>query len=167
MVLESSDASGRELASTVQACDLQPHSVETIDELAEDLKQKHALVALIAFEAIWRDPQRAVRKLRSVAPEARLIVAYSDGTPRLHLGRRLWAVNLIDYFISRSTPPHEMRPVLRQAYAEALIEASNEESEQFAGTGDDQHLAEYLARGQGCRAHAIGHCRWCERTAGC
>ena len=118
-------ASGdRSLLETMQATGMGIEEVDGLDAFASALRTRRARVGVVAFEALWPDPQKALRALRDRAAAARLVVVYSDGTPRLRLGQRLWSVGLCDYFVSRSSPPHELAPILRQAYADAMIEGS-------------------------------------------
>lgn len=118
----------RRLLNTIQGTGMAVEQVDTLDAFASALRSKRAHVGVVAFEALWPDPQRSLRALRDKAPGARLVVAYSEGSPRLRLGQRLWSVGLCDYFVARSSPPHEFAPVLRQAYADALIEGVVEAS---------------------------------------
>ena len=121
-------AGDRRLAETLQATGMGVEEVDNLDAFASALRTKRARVGVVAFERLWPDPQKSLRALRDRAPGARLVVAHSEGTQRLRLGQRLWSVGLCDYFLARSIPPHELTPVLRQAYADALIEGSVEAS---------------------------------------
>jgi diguanylate cyclase (GGDEF)-like protein len=116
----------RQLLETVRATGMTVEEADTLDAFASALRSRRARVGVVSFEALWPDPQRTLRALRDKAPGARLVVVYSERTPRKRLGQRLWSVGLCDYFVARSTPPHELTPVLRQAYADALIEGSLE-----------------------------------------
>ncbi len=127
VVLDEPATSGsRRLVETVQASGLDVEEVESVDEFAARLRSRRGGVGVVAFEMLAPDPQRTLRSLRERAPGARLVVAYAEGTRRLRLGQRLWSVGLCDYFVSRASAPHELAPVLRQAYADALIELSFE-----------------------------------------
>src|SRR5688572_18291675 len=138
VVLDMATSSGdRRLLETVQGTGMGVEEVASLDAFAGALRSKRARVGLIAFEALWPDPQKAMRALRDKAPGARLVVAHSDGTQRLRLGQRLWSVGLCDYFVPRSSPPHELTPVLRQAYADALIEGSID----VTGAEDDPSMS--------------------------
>src|SRR5438094_9328953 len=117
-------AGDRGPAETVQGTGLAVEEVDSLDGFAAALRAKRARVGVIAFEALWPDPQRTLRALRDNTPGARIVVAYVEGSPRLRLGQRLWSVGLCDYFLARSIPPHELTPILRQSYADAMIEAS-------------------------------------------
>lgn len=117
---------GRGIVETVIGTDLEASRVATFDEFSETLSSKQAFVGLVAFESLFPDPQKVLKKLRESTSGTRLIVVYCDGSPRLRLGQRLWSIGLFDYFVARSTPPHELRPMIRQAYADALIERSTE-----------------------------------------
>lgn len=150
-VLDSESCTGRSLQETVQASGHDCVVATTVEELVASLRDGTAIVGLVAFEALWPTPQRVLRQLRELAPATRLVVAYREDSPRLVLGQRLWSVNLIDYWIQRSTPPHEMGPLLRQAHSDALIERSARSSEHDPaqpGSGSMifslQHLAQSL-----------------------
>ena len=123
---EPATLGSRRLLETVQAAGLDVEEVDSLDEFAAALRARRGCVGVVAFETLAPDPQRCLRALRERAPGARLVVAYAEGTRRLRLGQRLWSVGLCDYFVSRASPPHELAPVLRQAYADALIEQSFE-----------------------------------------
>jgi len=124
VVLDSPDSTGRRLLETVEGCGMASSEANSLEGFCAALAARRARVGVVAFEALWPDPQKALRMLRDHATGTRVIVAHEDGTPRLRLGQRLWSVGLCDYFIPRSSPPHELAPVLRQAYADALIEAA-------------------------------------------
>jgi len=123
-ILDVTPTGTRRLLETVQAANMAAESVDSLDAFTAELASRRVRVGVIAFEALWPDPQKSLRTLREQAPTARLVVAYTEGSQRLRLGQRLWSVGLCDYFVSRSSPPHELAPVLRQAYADALIEGS-------------------------------------------
>jgi diguanylate cyclase (GGDEF)-like protein len=140
VVFDVPSASGdRRLLDTLSGTGTEAEEVETIDAFAAALRSR-ARIGVVAFEALWPDPQRSLRALRDRAPGARIIVAHEDDSPRLRLGQRLWSVGLCDYFISRSSPPHELAPVLRQAQADALIESSLDAGE------DDPAMARLYSR---------------------
>ena len=122
VIFDITPLGARRLLETVQAANMAAESVDSLEAFTATLASRRARVGVIAFEALWPDPQKSLRELREQAPNARLVVAYAEGTQRLRLGQRLWSVGLCDYFVSRSSPPHELAPVLRQAYADALIE---------------------------------------------
>jgi len=143
VVLDVPTSSGdRRLLETVQGTGMGGEEVDTLDAFAAALRSGRARVGVVAFEALWPDPQKSLRSLRDRAPGARLVVAHADGSQRLRLGQRLWSVGLCDYFIPRSSAPHELTPVLRQAYADALIEGSVEAS----GAEDDPSMARLYSR---------------------
>src|SRR5687767_5781272 len=114
----------RHLIDTVRATAMAVDEVDSLDTFASALRSRRARVGVVAFEALWPDPQRALRALRDKAPGARVVVVHATDSPRLRLGQRLWSVGMCDYFVARSTPPHELAPILRQAYADAMIEGS-------------------------------------------
>ena len=114
----------RPLSDTAQGAGFSVCEVDDVDQLIAAFKGQEHYVGLIAYEALWPNPQETARRLRQQTPAARLIVCFADGSPRQNLGRRMWAVDLIDHFIPRSIAPHEMAPIVRQAYADALIESS-------------------------------------------
>jgi len=118
------DSAGRRLLETVEGSGMAATEALNLDAFCAALTARRALVGVVAFEALRPDPQKALRMLRDNAPGARIVVAHEDNSPRLRLGNRLWSVGLCDYFIPRSSPPHELGPILRQAYADAMIEAA-------------------------------------------
>src|SRR5205823_6663966 len=126
VVLDDATTPGRRLVETVQGAGLEVEEVQALDDLAAALRSRRVRVAVVAFESLSPDPQRSLRALRERAPTARLVVVHAEDTRRLRLGQRLWSVGLCDYFVSRASPPHELAPVLRQAYADALVEQSFE-----------------------------------------
>src|SRR5437870_603051 len=89
----------RRLVETVQAAGMVVEEVDMLDAFVSALRSKRARVGVIAFEALWPDPQKSLRALRDKAPGSRLIVAHSEATQRLRLGKRLWSVGLCDYFV--------------------------------------------------------------------
>ncbi len=137
VVLDSEDHGGRRLVETVTAVGFEVASVTRLEDLGPAVSEQGALVAAVAFEALWPDPQRTLRRLREETPGVRLVVVYSEESRRLRLGQRLWAIGLFDYFMPREAPPHQMAPVLRQAYADALIEGAAEEDDEG---GEDTRL---------------------------
>ncbi|MEZ0313362.1 MAG: diguanylate cyclase [Myxococcota bacterium] len=102
---------------------LLPQVVEDFGGVVEALRAGTP-VALIAFDALKPDPQKLLRTLRTVAPEAALIATYGDDNPRIRLGHRLWSAGLLDFFVSRVKPMEVVRPALRQAWAEVMTRAS-------------------------------------------
>jgi diguanylate cyclase (GGDEF)-like protein len=120
------DSASRRILETVEGCGMAGTEVDTLEAFCAALASRRSRVGIIAFEALRPDPQKALRMLRDHAPGARILVAHEDKSSRLRLGQRLWSVGLCDYFLPRSSPPHELAPVLRQAYADALIEAAVE-----------------------------------------
>src|SRR5438309_2012212 len=105
-------ATERQLLDTISATGMAIEEADTLDAFASALRSRRARVGVVAFEALWPDPQRTLRALRDKAPGARLVVVYSEHTPRLRLGQRLWSVGLCDYFVPRSSAPHELTPLL-------------------------------------------------------
>ncbi len=93
-------------------------------ELGSLLERHHAPVAVLAFEALWPDPQHALQELRLRAPRAHLIVVHADEGVRLRLLRRLWGTGLCDDVVGRSAAVTTLTRVIRQAYADAAIEAA-------------------------------------------
>jgi diguanylate cyclase (GGDEF)-like protein len=134
-------AGERQLLDTVRATAISVEQADNLDAFASALRSRRARVGVVSFEALWPDPQRTLRALRDKAPGARLVVMYSEHSPRLRLGQRLWAVGLCDYFVARSCPPHELAPVLRQAYADALIEGALD-----AGSAEDPSMGRLYSR---------------------
>lgn len=115
----------RRLTDTVRACGHPYHEVRSIDELIALIRSNQIEVAVAAFAALWPRPQRTLRRIRSEGgTSTRLLIAHADDTPRLRLGKRLWATGLFDYFLPRSMPPYELRPILRQTHTEVLLERS-------------------------------------------
>src|SRR5947207_747142 len=92
----TSAAGDRRLVETVQGIGLAFEEVDSLDAFAAALRAKRARVGIVAFEALWPDPQRTLRALRDKAPGARIVVAHAEGSPRLRLGQRLWSVGLCD-----------------------------------------------------------------------
>ena len=128
VVLDTAERTGRRLAESARGCGFEVQEVQSLDDLRAALSgPQHALLGLVAFEMLWPDPQRQLRGLRDGLAGVRLVVAYTEGSPRLRLGQRLWAVGLMDYFCGRETPIHELSPVLRQAYADARIEHASDD----------------------------------------
>lgn len=139
LVFDVDETPGRRpLAETIRAAGYEPVAVGDVDELISLHTSREALVSVIAFQALWPVPQSAIRTLRQRAPGLRLIVAHEPDSARMQLGRRLWTVNLIDYWIPQYTPPHEMRPLLRQAYTDALIESATRHRHRPAARGGDR-----------------------------
>ncbi|MCC6993391.1 MAG: diguanylate cyclase [Deltaproteobacteria bacterium] len=93
-------------------------------ELGNLLERHHAPVAVLAFEALWPDPQHALQELRMRAPRTHLIVVHADEGVRLRLLRRLWGTGLCDDVVSRSAAVSSLTRVIRQAYADAAVEAA-------------------------------------------
>ena len=141
LVLDMPDTGGRDIVETISATQMNPSPVDDLEQLIERLREREALVAVIAYEALWPRPQEAVRRIRDRVSGCRLVVVHSEGTARFQLGQRLWAVNLIDYFLDRSTPPHELDPLLRQAHADALIEEAAIEHEPTPSTDQDRYAS--------------------------
>jgi diguanylate cyclase (GGDEF)-like protein len=137
LVLDVPNPAGRALLEMVQGVGLEAETVDSLDGLIAAIVRTRAPVGLVAFETLWPNPQDAVRRIRDQARTIRLVVIHSEGTQRLHLGQRLWAVGLIDYFAPRSTPPQEMGPLIRQAYADAVIELAAQESQGELGQPSD------------------------------
>ena len=128
VVLDAPSSSGdRRLVDMVQGTGMEIEEVDTLDAFASALRSR-TRVGVVAFESLWPDPQKSLRALRDKAQGARIVVVYSEGTARFRLGQRLWSVGLCDYFVTRSSALHEFTPILRQAYADALIEGSVEAS---------------------------------------
>jgi diguanylate cyclase (GGDEF)-like protein len=125
-VLDLEKQGGRRIGDTVTGAGLEPLQYRNLEDFTDALTSQDALIGVVAYEALWPDPQKTLRTLRASTKGARLVVIYSEGSPRLRLGQRLWNIGLFDFYTPRSTPPHEMRPILRQAFAEALIEAEPE-----------------------------------------
>ncbi len=143
VVLDVDTVSGeRRLLETVQGTGMGVEEVDSIETFVSALRSKRARVGVIAFELLWPDPQKALRAVRDKAPGARLVVAHADSPSRVSVGQRLWSVGLCDYFVPRSSPPHELTPVLRQAYADALIESSLDAS----GVEDDPSMSRFYGR---------------------
>jgi len=138
-VLDVEKHGGRRLADTVRGTGLAPLQYRNLEDFVDALSERDALVGIVAFEALWPDPQKTLRNLRSRAVGRRLIVVYSEGAPRWRLGERLWSIGLFDYYTPRSTPPHEMRPILRQAWADAIVDASPIELDSSDGDSADLH----------------------------
>jgi diguanylate cyclase (GGDEF)-like protein len=134
-------STGRRLLETVEGTGMAGSETTSLERFCTALATGGAQVGVVAFEAL-PDPQKALRMLRDHAPRARLVVAHQDQSPRLRLCQRLWSVGLCDYLISRSSPPHELAPVLRQAYADALIEAAVETT----NSDDDPAMAKLHGR---------------------
>jgi diguanylate cyclase (GGDEF)-like protein len=125
VVLDLAPGGERRLFESVSGTGIAAEEVASLDAFASALRTKRARVGVVAFEALWPDPQKSLRALRELAPGARLVVAHAKDSPRLRLGQRLWSVGLCDYFIPRSSAPHELTPLLRQAYADSLIEPTD------------------------------------------
>jgi len=141
-VLDIETHGGRRLADTVKGTGLTPLQYRNLDDFSLALEEREALIGVVAFEALWPDPQKTLRYLRDKAGGSRIIVIYSEGAPRWRLGQRLWSIGLFDFFTPRSTPPHEMRPILRQAWADAIVESHPES----VGTEEDGDSAELHRR---------------------
>jgi diguanylate cyclase (GGDEF)-like protein len=139
---EATPPGERRLLETLRGTAMHVEEVGSLATFTSALRSKRARVGVVAFEALWPDPQRTLRALRDNAPGARLLVAYSEHSHRVRLGQRLWSVGLCDYFIPRSSAPHELTPVLRQAYADALIE----DSVDAASADDDPAMAHLYGR---------------------
>jgi diguanylate cyclase (GGDEF)-like protein len=132
----------RRLAETVDACGARYKEASSHEELGGLLRDREVVVGLVAFEALWPSPQQRLRALRSQIGRTRLIVAYSEGTPRLRFGQRLWAAGLFDSFVPRSAPAHELVPILRQTFTEILLEEAGE----AAAEAVEVESAPYLAK---------------------
>lgn len=129
VVLDAASPSGRRLAESVRGAGFEPREVGRPDEIVPAVQSERALVVAIAFEALFPSPQPLVRALREWIPGARLVVLHEPGSPRLRLGQRLWAVGLVDCLLPRDVSPRSLAPVLRQAFADAWIEAGSGERE--------------------------------------
>jgi diguanylate cyclase (GGDEF)-like protein len=123
-VLDIELAGARRLADSVRGAGFDPVTADNLDDFA----RAGAAVGVIAFEALWPEPQRALEQLRAHYGRSRLVVVYRDGAPRLQLGRRLWSIGLCDQFVSRSLAPHELRPILRQAWADSLTQGDRDDA---------------------------------------
>jgi len=131
-VLDIAVVGARRLVDSVRGAGFHPSPVDSLEALLE----LETSVAVIAFEALWPEPQKSLERLRARRPTSRLVVVYQDDAPRLKLGERLWSVGLCDQFVSRSLTPHELRPLLRQAWADSLLD---ETPETPASAGDSLH----------------------------
>src|SRR5687767_3426471 len=100
VVFDVATSTDRRLLDTMHGTGMAAEEVDSLDAFAAALRSR-ARVGLVAFEALWPDPQKSLRALRELAPSARIIVAHEENSPRLRLGQRLWSVGLCDYFISR------------------------------------------------------------------
>ncbi|MCC6747541.1 MAG: diguanylate cyclase [Deltaproteobacteria bacterium] len=129
LVLDAEGAEGRPLADSVEVAGFRSQVVPAFDELQRAFRDGAAPLAVVAYEALWPAPQRALRTLREVCPAARLVVAYADGSPRIGLGKRLWSEGLIDYWVSRSAGPREFAKLLTQAAADLAADDSGATSE--------------------------------------
>ena len=116
----------RKLAESVVAAGLEVQSCTSLQELVELLSSGEFSVGVIAYEALWPDPQQTLRWVRDHTPGTRILVAYGKDTARKRLGQRLWAIGMFDYFVPRAAPTHEWGPLLRQAHADAMIEGAEE-----------------------------------------
>ncbi|MBT8492464.1 MAG: diguanylate cyclase [Deltaproteobacteria bacterium] len=123
-VLDIEKHGGRRLSDTVRGTGLTPLQYRNLDDFTQALEDGDALIGMVAFECLWPDPQKTLRSLKDKAGNAKLLVVYSEGAPRWRLGQRLWSIGLFDFYTPRSTPPHEMRPILRQAWADALVDSA-------------------------------------------
>lgn len=160
IVVFDTDSHGeRQIAETVDGAGLDVEYVTSLDVMVEKLKTGDFPVGIFAYEATWPSPQRVLRKIREVTQGVRLIVVHAANSPRLRLGQRLWSIGLFDYFVSRTMPPHELRPILKQAYADAMIERATIDAAKNEATGPSIRLPRHLQFLQGLQSAFINQSR--------
>jgi diguanylate cyclase (GGDEF)-like protein len=113
---------GGGLAAAVVSAGMSPRELSSFDDLVSAVGTFKCRVVLIAFEALWPDPQKALRRVRAAAPDAQIVVTYAEGTPRLRLGQRLWSIGAFDHFVSRIASTPSLAQTLRHALSEATAE---------------------------------------------
>ncbi|MBI3184574.1 MAG: diguanylate cyclase [Myxococcales bacterium] len=144
-VLDVAGSVGRRLEESVRATGFSPRPYPGLDPLGAALQSGEAYLAVLAYEALSPVPEKALRALRQRAPESRLLVAFPDGDLRLRPVEPL-SPGLFDALLPRSTPPKKLGAVLKQAFADLLIEARTRELE-----GQDPASAERQARARALR----------------
>lgn len=125
----------RRLEETVEGAGFRVFDAGSLDELAQLAKARELRTLVIAFEALWPQPQAQLRRMREAVPNARILVAYSQKSPRHRLGKRLWAIGLIDQFFSRAVAPHELAGLVREGAASwAPAAASDDLASELIGS---------------------------------
>src|SRR5262249_19193824 len=84
-VLDLAPQNDRRLAETVRGAGMEPLDAERLSDVESLLRSGASRVGLVAFEALWPDPQAALLRLKEAQPGARIVVVYSEGGPRLRL----------------------------------------------------------------------------------
>src|SRR5258706_3196592 len=91
LVLDVQTESGsRRLLETVGGTGMTAAEVDSLDAFNAGLAARHARVGVVAFEALWPDPQKSLRTLRDTAAGTRINVVYNDRSRPLRLRQRSW-----------------------------------------------------------------------------
>jgi diguanylate cyclase (GGDEF)-like protein len=139
LVMDVPGSEGRRLAETVVGAGFEARAVTSLEELRDAHLAERAPIAIVAYEGLFPVPERSLRFLRAECPRLCIVVVFAEGSPRLRLGERLWAMRLLDYLVPRSSPPHVLTPLLRQAYADSLLEETLREEQTPAGISQDRY----------------------------
>jgi diguanylate cyclase (GGDEF)-like protein len=115
------DPQGGKLAALLRGIGIELRVVESSRALEG---QEPVSTLVLGFEVLEPDPQEALRELRRTVNPVRVVVLYAEDSPRARLAKRLWSAGACDFIVPSSAPPDAIRQTVRQAMADAFVEAS-------------------------------------------